>query len=100
MTQATLLALALFAFVGCITPAPTMPMLMASGVKFRFVRSTIPHMIGIVVGCCLVDDSIGLGLHGVLTTAPMLYEAIRWGGAAYLLYLAWRIPPTPPHFPM
>ena len=33
----------------------------------------------------------GLGLAGVFTAFPLLHEILKWGGAAYLLYLAFRI---------
>ncbi len=93
MSHDTFLALVLFAFVSSMTPGPNNAMLMASGVNFG-LRRTIPHMLGVHVGFFLLMVSVALGLHGILLAAPLLYDVIRWTGAAYLLYLAWRIGTT------
>ena len=83
-------ALLLFAFVSSITPGPNNIMLMASGANFGF-RRTLPHFWGVDVGFCVLILSAGLGLAGVLARAPALLDALKLAGAAYLLWLAWRI---------
>jgi threonine/homoserine/homoserine lactone efflux protein len=90
MTAETWLAFGLFAFVSSITPGPNNTMMLASGVNFGFARS-IPHMVGITVGFCLMILLMGLGLGAVFERHPLLYTIMRYAGAAYMLYLAWNI---------
>jgi threonine/homoserine/homoserine lactone efflux protein len=85
-----LLAFALFALVTSITPGPNNTMLLASGVNFGFNRS-IPHILGISCGFFVLVLAVGLGLGAVFEAYPLLYSVLRYVGAAYLLYLAWKI---------
>ncbi|MGL6244722.1 LysE family translocator [Pseudomonas sp.] len=85
-----LLGFALFALVTSITPGPNNTMLLASGVNFGFHR-TIPHMLGITCGFFVLVVAVGFGLGAVFQTYPLLYTVLRYVGAAYLLYLAWKI---------
>ena len=85
-----LLAFALFAWVTSITPGPNNTMLLASGVNFGFNRS-IPHILGISCGFFVLVLAVGLGLGAVFEAYPLLYSVLRYVGAAYLLYLAWKI---------
>ncbi|MGY2189314.1 Cysteine/O-acetylserine efflux protein [compost metagenome] len=85
-----LLGFALFALVTSITPGPNNTMLLASGVNFGFNR-TIPHMLGITCGFFVLVVAVGFGLGAVFQTYPVLYTVLRYVGAAYLLYLAWKI---------
>ncbi|UVJ41993.1 LysE family translocator [Pseudomonas sp. LS1212] len=88
-------AFALFAFVSSITPGPNNTMLLASGVNFGFRRS-IPHALGISVGFMVMVVAVGLGLGEVFKVVPMSYTVLRYMGAAYLLYLAWKIATSGP----
>lgn len=90
MTPDILLAFSLFAMVTSITPGPNNIMLLASGVNFGF-RATLPHMLGISLGFLILILAIGFGLAEVFSRFPWLYSVLKWAGAAYLLYLAWRI---------
>ena len=90
MAPDVLLALLAFAFVTYITPGPNNLMLLASGLNFG-IRRTVPHMLGIGIGFNIMVLAVGLGLSGVFRAAPVLYEALKWVGAAYMLWLAWRI---------
>jgi threonine/homoserine/homoserine lactone efflux protein len=90
MTTDLMLAVAGFTFVTSITPGPNNMMLLASGVNFGFVR-TLPHMAGIAFGCVVMILAVGWGLGGLFAAYPGAYGLLRYGGAAYLLYLAWKI---------
>ncbi len=90
MTPQTLLGLALFAFAVSITPGPNNTMLIASGVNFGF-RPTIPHMLGIDLGFSIMLVAVGLGVGSLFAAVPALQAVVRYGGAAYLVYLAWKI---------
>lgn len=90
MSLDTLFAFSMFALATTITPGPNNLMLLASGVNFGF-KSSIPHMLGICAGFCLMVFVVGIGLAEIFTQLPWLYSILKWVGAIYLLYLAWRI---------
>ena len=90
MTTELLIAFVAFAFVTSVTPGPNNMMLLASGVNFGLRRS-LPHMLGISLGFMVLVMAVGLGLGQLFEQLPMLYSVLRYLGAAYLLYLAWKI---------
>lgn len=90
MEWSFIVAVGLFAFVTSVTPGPNNMMLLASGAQFGFVR-TLPHMFGIVVGMALLLTSVLAGLGALFVVFPMLYEILKMVGAAYLLWLSWKI---------
>jgi threonine/homoserine/homoserine lactone efflux protein len=90
MTAELLIAFIVFAFVTSVTPGPNNMMLLASGANFG-LRRTLPHMLGISLGLMLLVLAVGLGLGQLFEQVPLLYSLLRYVGAAYLLYLAWKI---------
>src|SRR5262245_46020938 len=90
MSLELIFAFVLFAFVTSVTPGPNNMMLLASGVNFS-VRRSLPHMLGISLGFMVLVMAVGLGLSQVFQQVPVLYTLLRYIGAAYLLYLAWKI---------
>ena len=84
------LALLVFVVVAGVTPGPNNMMLMASGVNYG-VRRTLPHLCGVVFGFAVMVALVGVGLDAIFRLAPWALPAMRWAGAAYLLWLAWRI---------
>jgi threonine/homoserine/homoserine lactone efflux protein len=90
MNHDLLIAAALFLIVSSVTPGPNNTMLMASGVNFG-VRRSLPHLLGVQIGFTVMLLCVGLGLHAVLDQFPTVYTLMRWGGAAYLLWLAWKL---------
>lgn len=85
-----LLPLTMFIVVSSITPGPNNVMLTASGANFGYQRS-VPHMLGISVGCALMLFLVGAGLGAVFEQVPQLYVVLQYAGAAYLIWLAWKI---------
>ncbi len=83
-------ALCLFAFASSITPGPNNMMLMASGANFGWKR-TFPHWLGVVTGFSIMIVGCGLGLGGLFTAFPVLHEILKWVGAAYLVWLAYKV---------
>jgi threonine/homoserine/homoserine lactone efflux protein len=90
MSLDAFLALLVYAFVTSITPGPNNLMLLASGVNFGIAK-TVPHMLGISIGFLVLLLAVGFGLGAALTAFPALHTALKIAGAAYLLYLAWKI---------
>ena len=85
-----LLPLMLFAFVSSVTPGPNNLMLLSSGMNFG-IRRTVPHALGIVIGCFVMWSATGLGIGALFLAWPPAEHLLRWFGGAYLLYLAWRL---------
>lgn len=82
--------LVLFAAAMCLTPGPNVVMVTASAANFGF-RRAIPHMLGITLGFGFMVMAVGSGLAGLFHAEPRLHMLLKYAGAAYLLYLAWRI---------
>jgi threonine/homoserine/homoserine lactone efflux protein len=85
-----LLALAVFAFAMAFTPGPNNIMLAASGVNFGFSR-TVPHMAGITVGFAVLMIACAAGLGLAFAAVPSLHLALKIAGAAYMLWLAFKV---------
>ena len=83
------LAVAFIAFAAetLFTPGPNNIMLMASGLNYGF-RRTLPHVAGVTIGFSFLVAVIGLGLGAVFAAYPVLHTILKYGGAAYLIYLA------------
>lgn len=86
----SLLSLTLFAIAGAFTPGPNNMISAASGAAFGF-RRTLPQIWGVALGFPVMVLAIGFGLGGVFTAVPPLHMILKIIGAAYLLYLAWKI---------
>jgi threonine/homoserine/homoserine lactone efflux protein len=84
------LALTLFAVVMSFTPGPNNILLTASGVNFGFVRS-IPHMLGVEVGFLVLVVACAAGLGLIFAALPGLHIVLKVAGAAYMLWLAWKV---------
>lgn len=90
MSQQLTIAFVLFAAATCFTPGPNNAMLLTSGLNFGF-RRTLPHVLGVTFGFGFLVAVMGLGLGAVFARWPALYTALKYVGAAYLLYLAFAI---------
>ena len=82
--------LALFAAAVTFTPGPNVILVTASAANFGF-RRTVPQMLGITAGFGSMALASGLGLAGIVHAEPRLHTGLKYAGAAYMLYLAWRI---------
>jgi threonine/homoserine/homoserine lactone efflux protein len=91
MSEGILLGpLVVFAAAMCLTPGPNVIMVTASAANFGF-RRAIPHMLGITLGFGFMVVAAGFGLAGLFQAEPRLHTLLKYAGATYLLYLAWRI---------
>ena len=82
--------LVLFAAAMCLTPGPNVVMVTASAANFGF-RRAVPQMLGVTTGFGVMIIAAGFGLAGLFHAEPRLHAVLKYTGAAYLLYLAWRI---------
>jgi homoserine/homoserine lactone efflux protein len=75
-----------------LTPGPIVTLVLATGAT-RGVRAGLITVAGSTVGNALLISGIALGLSLVIQHAAIIFEWLRWIGAAYLIWLgiqAWR----------
>ena len=83
-------ALISFYFVMYVTPGPNNAMVLASGLKFGFLKS-IPHMAGITVGHVTQLVLVCLGLGKIFQIFPEFQNILKILCAIYLIYLGYKI---------
>ncbi|MFM9939984.1 MAG: LysE family translocator [Hyphomicrobiaceae bacterium] len=71
-----------------LTPGPNMTTLAVLSAS-RGRRAGIAAVLGVALGLSIVGVLAGLGLAAAIDQSPLLYEALRWAGVGYLLWLAW-----------
>ena len=69
-------ALISFYFVMYVTPGPNNAMVLASGLKFGFLK-TIPHMSGITIGHVVQLTLVCLGLGKIFQIFPQLQNILK-----------------------
>lgn len=79
-----------------LIPGPTVLMLIGCALRHGR-RATLSAVPGVVAGDALAMSASLLGLGVVLAASATLFEALKWLGALYLIYLGvsqWRAPPV------
>lgn len=87
MTFQLALSLSIFSFVTSVTPGPNNTFLLTSGANFG-IRRSLPYINGIMAGLGLMMVAIGAGLGLLFSTLPLVYQALKWIGFAYIVWLA------------
>ena len=90
ITWELIATISVYYIVMYVTPGPNNSILTASGIKFGFIRS-IPNIIGISSGHGLQLALVCFGLGSLFSQFPILLEVLKYFGACYLLYLAWKM---------
>jgi threonine/homoserine/homoserine lactone efflux protein len=70
-----------------LTPGPNMAFVLTSGAAYGW-RGGVAAAVGIGVVDLVFTLVCAFGLAGLLSAYPAAFNAIRWAGAAYLIYLA------------
>jgi threonine/homoserine/homoserine lactone efflux protein len=83
-------AFLLFAIVAAVTPGPSNVLLAATGANLG-VRRGLPTLFGVAAGMGLMMVVAAFGLGSLARDHPSVQRALQWGGAAMLLWLAWKI---------
>jgi threonine/homoserine/homoserine lactone efflux protein len=92
MTLATWLAFVLASGILVLIPGPTV-LLVVSYALGQGWRTALPMAIGVALGDFTAMTVSMLGLGALLATSATVFTLLKWGGAAYLVYLGvklWR----------
>jgi threonine/homoserine/homoserine lactone efflux protein len=87
---AQVIAFVTFSAVLAGTPGPGNALLTAVGAQAG-VRRGLASLLGQVTGMGALLFAITLGLGNVLLAHPLALQVLKWGGAAMLCWMAWRI---------
>ncbi|SCX21019.1 LysE family translocator [Agrobacterium rosae] len=90
MSLATLLAYATALFIAAAIPGPGMTAIVARALGSGF-RETFFMGLGLVLGDMVYLTAIVLGLALVAQTFQEAFMILKFAGAAYLLYIAWKL---------
>lgn len=90
MTAAYLASLLMFCVVMSFTPGPNNLMATSSGLTHG-VRRTVPLILGVMAGFGVLMVASALGVGALLLADPRLSFVLRLLGAAYMLFLAWKL---------
>jgi threonine/homoserine/homoserine lactone efflux protein len=88
ISTSPLITFALTSLVIEMTPGPNMAYLAALSLS-QGVRAGLAAVVGVALGLSVYGAVAALGLSAAIENSSLLYEALRWGGVAYLLWLAW-----------
>src|SRR5947199_10268950 len=90
MTPDQAVAFLVFAVVAAVTPGPSNIMLTAAGAQAGVLRG-LPCLLGVTTGMGVMMFVVPLGLGSLVLEHPLVLKALHWGGAAFLLWLSWKI---------
>ncbi|SMG50944.1 LysE family translocator [Cedecea sp. NFIX57] len=77
-----------------VTPGPSMLLALNNGATYG-MRIAGYGFLGAVLADLLLIGAVGCGLGALLQASEQLFAVVKWGGALYLVYLAyvlWRAP--------
>ncbi|ASY64321.1 Homoserine/homoserine lactone efflux protein [Sinorhizobium sojae CCBAU 05684] len=86
MSDVTLFAFALVAFIGIATPGPTVLLALTNGARHG-LKKAAAGMVGAVFSDFVLIGTVALGLGALLAASEFWFTAVKWLGAAYLAYL-------------
>src|SRR2546425_3646741 len=90
MTPEQAVAFLLFAVAAAGTPGPSNVLLTATGANVGVLRG-LPCLLGVGVGMGLMMSLVAFGLGSLVLGSSLVAAALKWCGAAFLLWLSWRI---------
>lgn len=88
-SSASLLAFALVALAMVLTPGPNMIYLISRSITQGRMAGLI-SLGGVALGFVFYMLCAAFGITALLFAVPYAYEALKFAGAAYLLWLAWQ----------
>jgi len=76
--------------VAAVTPGPSNIMLTAAGAQAGVLRG-LPCLLGVTTGMGVMMFVVPVGLGSLVLERPLVLQGLHWGGAAFLLWLSWKI---------
>ncbi|MDI6028272.1 LysE family translocator [Corticibacterium sp. UT-5YL-CI-8] len=86
---ATLLQFAVATIIIAITPGPDMTLFVGRALS-QGRAAGFACMAGAMTGIVVHTSLVALGLSALIVASPEAFLVLKFGGAAYLLYLAWQ----------
>jgi threonine/homoserine/homoserine lactone efflux protein len=90
VTLSTLIAYSIALFIAAVIPGPGITALVARALGAGFADS-LAMSLGLILGDMIFLTAVVLGLSVLAQTFGLLFMAIKYAGAAYLVYIAWKI---------
>jgi threonine/homoserine/homoserine lactone efflux protein len=90
MTPEQAAAFLIFSVVAAGTPGPSNLLLTATGASVGVLRG-MPCVLGVAVGMGVMMFAVAFGVGSVVTANPSALRLLNWLGAAFLLWLSWKI---------
>ncbi len=90
MSAAELTALLAYCTAMAFTPGPNTTLAAAMAANHGLAHA-MRFVLAVPVGWCLLLAACAAGVGTLVSTVPALAASIRIGGAAYMLWLAWRL---------
>ena len=90
MTLIQTIPFLIFSLVAAITPGPSNVMIAATGSAAGIARG-LPCALGAAAGMASLLFTAALGLGQLILGHPEILRVMNWCGAAFLLWLAWKI---------
>ncbi|WP_299617101.1 LysE family translocator [Pelagibius sp.] len=85
-----IVAFFVFSLVAAGTPGPSNVLLTTAGANLGVFRG-LPTVLGVSLGMGVMLFLVAFGLGGLLLDSPAALEGLRWGGGAFLLWMAYKI---------
>jgi threonine/homoserine/homoserine lactone efflux protein len=82
------LAFVWFALVVSVTPGPNCTVALITAANYG-LRSTLPHMFGVMFGFATLLLACALGAYALLLSVPYAATVLKWAGIAYLVWMGW-----------
>jgi len=97
MPLETWLAFVVAAWLISLSPGAGAISCMAAGMRYGYARA-MWNILGLQLGILFVLAIVAAGLGAIMAASTTLFAAVKWLGAAYLVYLGirqWRAPAAP-----
>jgi homoserine/homoserine lactone efflux protein len=97
MPLETWLAFVVAAWLISLSPGAGAISCMAAGMRYGYARA-MWNILGLQLGILFVLAIVAAGLGAIIAASTTLFAAVKWLGAAYLVYLGirqWRAPAAP-----
>lgn len=88
-TTAAFIAFAIVSLGMVLTPGPNMVYLVSRSIC-QGRKAGLISLAGVAAGFLFYMLCAGFGITAIVLAVPVAYDLLRFGGAAYMLYLAWQ----------